>query len=189
MSSTFQTRLATHRDVFDALGSVEAQVDAAAAAMIAALRADGTIFFCGNGGSAADAQHLAAEFEGRFELEREPLAAMALTTNSSTVTAVGNDYGFEQAFLRPLQAHARAGDVLVALSTSGNSPNCLRAVEYARTSGITTVALTGAGGGRLAEVSDVAIRVPCDRTAHVQEAHIFIGHVLCEVVESTLAEV
>jgi D-sedoheptulose 7-phosphate isomerase len=151
------------------------------------LRNGGTIFFCGNGGSAADSQHLAAELVGRYERERDALPAVALTVDTSTLTAIGNDYGFEDVFHRQLLGLGKAGDLLVAISTSGNSPNVLKAVETARRKGMSTVALTGKGGGRLAGACDQAIVVPSSQTSRIQEAHIIIGHIMCQYIEEELS--
>jgi D-sedoheptulose 7-phosphate isomerase len=159
---------------------------AAAALLIAALRGGSKILAFGNGGSAADAQHLAAELAGRYERERPALPALALTANSSDLTAIGNDYGFEQVFARLVEAHGRPGDVAVAISTSGNSENVLRGVDAARALGLRCIGLTGKGGGKLAARVDVAVVVPADATARVQEAHGTIVHVLCELVELAL---
>ena len=153
------------------------------------IRNGGTIFFCGNGGSAADSQHLAAELVGRYERERSALPAIALTVDTSTLTSIGNDYGFEDIFHRQLLGLGKAGDLLVAISTSGNSPNVLKAVETAQRKGMFTVALTGKGGSRLAGACDQAIVVPSDRTSRIQEAHIIIGHVMCQFVEEELSDV
>jgi D-sedoheptulose 7-phosphate isomerase len=141
------------------------------------------VFFMGNGGSAADSQHLAAEFVGRFQKERRGLPAVALTTDTSILTAVGNDYGFDAVFARQVEALAKAGDVVVGLSTSGNSANVLKALQAAKAVGAVTVGLTGRSGGRMAEVCDLCIRVPADVTARIQEAHILIGHIACELVD------
>lgn len=141
------------------------------------------IFFMGNGGSAADSQHLAAELVGRFKKERHGLPAVALTTDTSILTAVGNDYGFEEIFFRQVQALVSKGDVVVGISTSGNSPNVVKAVEWARKKGAVTVGLTGRTGGRLNEVCHLCIKVPSDDAARIQEAHILIGHILCQLIE------
>lgn len=146
----------------------------------------GKVLFCGNGGSAADAQHLAAELMGRFLFDRDPLPAMALSVDTSALTAIGNDYGFELVFARQLRGIAVAGDALVGLSTSGNSPNVVRALEVARAMNIATIGLTGAGGGRMAALCDVLIAVPDRRTSHIQEAQIAIGHMICAMVEERL---
>ncbi|MBI2264044.1 MAG: D-sedoheptulose 7-phosphate isomerase [Armatimonadetes bacterium] len=152
------------------------------------LRAGGKLIFLGNGGSAADAQHLAAELAGRFQLERNPLPAIALTTNTSILTAVGNDYGFDQVFSRQLEAVGRAGDLVVAISTSGNSPNILEAALMARKKGLLIVGMTGDSGGKLASHVDLLVSVPSANTARIQEAHITIGHILCELVEESLVK-
>jgi len=161
-------------------------IESAGRAMVGAIRAGGKLIFFGNGGSAADAQHLAAEFTGHFVREREPVAAIALSTDSSALTAIGNDYGFEHVFERQVRALGRKGDVAVAISTSGNSPNVLRAVEAARSMGITVVAFTGRGGGKLAAHAHVALVIPSDSTARIQECHITVGHILCEYVDEEL---
>ena len=154
----------------------------------ASLAAGGKLLVCGNGGSAADAQHIAAELVGRLApgRERQPLAAIALTTDSSALTAVGNDYGFEAVFARQVEALGRRRDVLMGISTSGESENVVQAVISGRTLGLRTVALLGCGGGRLRSLVDVAIVVPSAATARIQEAHIAIGHVICDVVERML---
>jgi D-sedoheptulose 7-phosphate isomerase len=157
-------------------------------AVIAALARGNTIFFFGNGGSAADSQHLAAELVGRFTLERRPLPALALTTDTSILTSIGNDYGFDQIFLRQIQGLGRAGDVAIGLSTSGSSPNVLKAIDAARAGGMVTVALTGQSGGRLADRVDFCLRVPSKDTARIQESHITIGHLLCQGVDEALAD-
>lgn len=187
MSLPFAHHLEEHRALFAALDALAPQVQAAAERLSACLRGGGKLLFCGNGGSAADSQHLAAEFTGRFVHDRRPLAALALTTDSSQLSCIGNDYGFDQVFERPLRALGRPGDVLVAISTSGHSPNVRRAAEAARALGITVVGLLGRDGGVIAGLCDVAIVVPSATTARIQEAHIFIGHVLCAAVEDALA--
>lgn len=160
---------------------------AAADALIAAYLSGHKALFFGNGGSAADAQHLAAEFVGRYLRQRDPLPALALNTNSSAVTAIANDYGYDLVFARQLEALAAPGDVAVAISTSGNSPCVIQAVLSARRMGLFTVALTGASGGRLRELVDVLIAVPSEETPRIQECHILIGHALCDAVEQSLA--
>jgi D-sedoheptulose 7-phosphate isomerase len=144
------------------------------------------IMFCGNGGSAADAQHLAAELSGRFYIDRRPLAAEALTVNTSFLTAVSNDYSFNDVFARMLEGNGNEGDVLVGLSTSGNSENVIRAFKAAHLKNIITVALTGQTGGKLAPLSDFIIRVPSADTPRIQESHILIGHIICEIIETNL---
>ncbi|WP_298704489.1 D-sedoheptulose 7-phosphate isomerase [uncultured Veillonella sp.] len=141
------------------------------------------ILFCGNGGSAADSQHLAAELVGRFQKERLSLPAIALTTDTSILTAVGNDYGYDEIFKRQVAGLGRTGDVLIGISTSGNSGNVVKAVELARTMGLHTVAFTGEGGGKLRELCDITMAVPSTVTARIQEMHIMIGHIICELIE------
>jgi D-sedoheptulose 7-phosphate isomerase len=158
----------------------------AADLLVEAFRRGGKVLAFGNGGSAADAQHLAAELAGRFERERPGLPALALTANSSDVTAIGNDYGFEQIFARLVQAHGRPGDVAVAISTSGNSANVNTAVQEARERGLRSVGLVGKGGGGLAGLVDVAIVVSSDSTPRVQECHVAVIHALCELVDAAL---
>ena len=144
------------------------------------------VLLCGNGGSAADAQHIAAELSGRFYLDRKPLYAEALHCNSSYMTSVANDYGFAYVFSREVEAVGKKGDVLVGISTSGNSENVLKAFEKAREIGITTVAMTGKDGGKISHLSDVLVNVPSSDTPRIQEAHIMIGHIVCELVEKEL---
>ena len=151
-----------------------------------ALARGGRVFFCGNGGSAADAQHLAAEYVVRFHRERRPLPALALTTDSSVLTAGANDLGFEQVFARQVRALAREGDVLFLHSTSGESENLLRAAEAAHDMGAVTVALLARGGGRLLALVDHALVVPTDVTARAQELHLAIGHLICEIVDRSI---
>lgn len=146
----------------------------------------GKVLFCGNGGSAADAQHLSAELSGRFYRDRPPLFAEALHVNTSYLTAVANDYGYEQVYARMVQAAGRAGDVLVALSTSGNSPNILRAVAAAKEKDMIVVGFTGESGGQMAPLCDLLLNVPSTDTPRIQEAHILIGHILCQLVEATM---
>ena len=160
----------------------------AAGLIIMCLRAGGKLLFFGNGGSAADAQHLAAEFVGRFVRERAGLPAIALTTDSSIHTAVGNDYGFDQIFARQVQALGRPGDVAIAISTSGNSPNIIEGVKAARKGYLKTIGLSGKDGGLLAAEADVVITIASTSTARIQECHITIGHLLCELTEEALAE-
>ena len=165
------------------LGALREPIGRAAELLLAAYRAGRQAIFFGNGGSAADAQHLAAEMEGRFAFDRRPLPAMALHANASTLTAIGNDYGYEQVFARPLRAHGKPGDVAVALSTSGNSANVVEAARLGGELGLKVIALTGEGGGALAEIANVLIAIPSRDTARIQEAHILVGHVLCQWVE------
>lgn len=154
--------------------------------LVDALQEGNKVLLFGNGGSAADAQHVAAEFVGRFAFDRPALAALALSVNTSCVTAIGNDYGFELVFARQIEALGRAGDVAIGISTSGNSPNVLRGVSAAKKMGMHTVALTGSTGGRLKDVVDCCVCAPSDETPRIQECHILIGHVIAELVEQTI---
>ena len=160
----------------------------AAEGVISALKSGHKLFFCGNGGSAADSQHIAAEFVGRFQKERKAWPAIALTTDSSTLTALGNDYSFDIVFSRQLQALGQKGDVLVAISTSGNSKNVLEAVRQAKLMGIKTIAVTGGNGGHLAGLCDIAIVAASSKTARIQESHLCIFHSICELVENSLTK-
>jgi D-sedoheptulose 7-phosphate isomerase len=151
--------------------------------MIRALASGRKLFFFGNGGSAADAQHLAAELVGRFRRERRALPALALTTDTSALTAIGNDYSYEKIFARQLEGLGSAGDVAVGISTSGKSPNVINAFHTAKNMDMVTIGITGAGGGKIAALADYCICVPYDQTARIQEAHILIGHILCEIID------
>ena len=159
------------------------QVGRLAADCLLALKAGGKVIFAGNGGSFADAQHLSAEFTSRFLFDRAPLASLALGTNNSAISAIGNDYGYEQVFARELQAMAKPEDVFIPISTSGNSANILAAVKIANASGIKTVALTGDNGGQLKPLCE-CICMPSGETARIQECHILVGHILCGLVET-----
>lgn len=163
------------------------QITAAAQLVINALKGGHKLFFCGNGGSAADSQHIAAEFVGRFQKERKAWPAIALTTDTSALTALGNDYSFDIVFSRQLQALAQKGDVLIAISTSGNSRNVVAAVKEARAMGVSTVAVTGGQGGSLAGLCDIAIIAASSKTARIQESHLVIFHTICELAENALA--
>lgn len=167
----------------EALTAQADRVAAGAALMIEALRGGGKVMFCGNGGSAADSQHFAAELMGRFLVDRPPLPAVALTVDTSALTAIGNDYSYDDVFSRQLRGIGRAGDVLVGLSTSGNSRNVVAALEAARELGIRTIGLTGQGGGAMAPLCDVALCVPSTKTPRIQEMHLAVGHMLCQLVE------
>jgi len=156
--------------------------------IVAALKIGGTIWFCGNGGSAADAQHLSAELSGRFYLDRKPFASEALHVNSSFMTAVANDFGFEHVYERMIEGIGKKGDVLVALSTSGNSPNIVLAVAKALQMGIKVIGLTGQTGGKLKNNCDILLKVPSPDTPRIQEAHIMLGHIICELVEKQMVE-
>ncbi len=162
-------------------------IDRIARLLIASFRSGRRVYVCGNGGSAADAQHIAGELAGRFRRERRALACVALTTDTSVLTAVGNDYDFEQVFARQVEALGGEGDVLWALSTSGNSPNVLAAAEAARQRGMHVVAMTGAGGGKLAGMAEVCFRAPAERTDLIQQLHQLAYHVVCELVDEDFA--
>ena len=177
------------RDLMDASARDTALLDAmerAAAALTAALRTGGKLLVAGNGGSAADAQHIAGEIVGRFLFDRAPLVAVALTTDSSILTAVANDYGFDHVYERQMRALGKPGDLFLGISTSGNSPSILRACAAARETGLTVVGMTGAGGGRMAEHCDILMRVPSERTFMIQQVHITLGHVLCLLAEADM---
>ena len=153
---------------------------------IQAFRHGNKVMFAGNGGSASDALHLAAEFVGRYEQDRSGIPALALSANTSTVTAVANDYGYEAIFQRQIQALGREGDVFFGLSTSGRSPNVVAAIQECKRLGIVTVGMTGSGGGDMLELCDYCLRIPSDNTARIQESHITVGHIICSMVERTL---
>ena len=163
---------------------LHADLQRAVEACVEALRGGGKLLFCGNGGSAADAQHWAGELVSRFYYDRPGLAAIALTTDSSILTAIGNDYGYDYTFARQVEALGQAGDVLVAISTSGNSPNVLRAADAARARGMQVIAFTGRSGGKLLALSDSCFRMPSDETPRIQEGHEFVGHLLCALIEA-----
>jgi len=172
-----------------AMAAMAAPIAATVEALSATLRAGGKIMACGNGGSAADSQHFAAELLNRFERERAPLAAIALTTDTSTLTSIANDYHYDEVFAKQVRALGRAGDVLLAISTSGNSPNVLAAMAAARARGVRVLALTGKGGGSMAaalQPDDIHLCVPAERTARIQEVHLLVLHCLCEGIDTLL---
>ncbi|WP_139333244.1 SIS domain-containing protein [Mycobacterium sp. SP-6446] len=187
-AATVQERLAdtiaVKRQMLD--GEFAAQTVEVARAMIDSLRSGGKVIFFGNGGSAQDAGHLAAELMGRFAFDRPGLAALSLPDATAAMTAIGNDYSYDEVFTRQVLAAGRPGDVVVGLSTSGNSPNVVRALEAAGQAGMTTVVLTGARGGKVAGLADICIRVPSDDTGRIQEACLHLGHTICEMVEAAL---
>jgi D-sedoheptulose 7-phosphate isomerase len=172
-----------------ALAAMAAPIEAAVRLMAQALRAGGKVMACGNGGSAADSQHFAAELLNRFEKERPPLAAIALTTDTSTLTSIANDYAYDQVFAKQVAALGRPGDVLLAISTSGNSPNVKEAIRVAHAQGVRVVALTGKGGGTIAgqlRSDDIHLCVPADRTARIQEVHLLTIHCLCDGIDALI---
>lgn len=175
-----------HMEVAKALTGLASAVSAAVDRIASSLAAGGTLLIAGNGGSAADAQHISAELTGRFLRDRQPLRALALHANTSALTAIANDYGYEHAFAREVAAHARPGDVLLAISTSGNSPSILRAIEAARKSGAAVIGLTGESGGEMRTACDLCLCIPSKSTARIQEMHITIGHTICELLEERL---
>lgn len=183
-----ESQLREHRELVERLAeATTGEIEALASRALETIRGGGKLLFCGNGGSAADAQHLAAEYVVRFSRERAPLPAIALTTDTSVLTAAANDYGFDRVFERQVRALAREGDLLIVHSTSGESENLVRAVAAAGEMGASTAGLLARGGGRLASEVDVAIVVPTDSTARAQEIHLLIGHIVCEIVDEALA--
>lgn len=159
-----------------------------ARACVRALESGGKLIFFGNGGSAADAQHLAAELTGRYLRERRALAAIALTTNTSCLTAIANDYSYDEVFSRQIEALAHRSDIAIGISTSGNSRNIIQALRESKKKGLTTVGLSGSGGGELLQVADYCLCIPSDHTPRIQEAHILLGHILCEIIEENFAD-
>ena len=186
-ASIIRDRIEAHTTAVRGLEGEAASISAIIECLVTALKSGGKILLCGNGGSAADAQHVAAEFVGRFAKERAAWPAIALTANSSTVTAIGNDYGFEYIFSRQVEALAKKGDVVVGISTSGNSENVLKALEEGKKRGCTTIGMTGKNGGKLRTLADISISVPSDETPRIQETHILAWHIICELVEKELA--
>jgi phosphoheptose isomerase len=181
--NAIDAQIASHEATVHALKGLIPTIAATGSALVATLRQGGKVLLCGNGGSAADAQHIAAELVGRFVRARPGLAAIALTTDTSALTAIANDFGYEQVFARQVQALGRSGDVLVAISTSGNSANVIAAVTQAQAQGMKVVGLLGGDGGALAARVDQALIVPSRETARVQECHILIGHIWCQMVD------
>jgi D-sedoheptulose 7-phosphate isomerase len=186
MTAIFNAALTEHLALFNSLQTIAPQVEHAAKLMADALKAGNKIMLCGNGGSAADSQHIAAELTGRFVNDRPALAGLALSTDSSALTCIGNDYGFDDVFVRQVEGLGKTGDVLIAITTSGNSGNILKAVNAANAMGITTIGWLGRDGGKAAKVCAHSIIVPSHTTARIQEAHIFIGHNLCALIERAM---
>lgn len=191
MNSTQQQiadRLDEHARVLQEIARTKiGDIEKAADLIIASLKNGGKVIIFGNGGSAADAQHIAAELVGKFKMERQALPAIALNTNTSIVTALANDYGYETVFRRQVEALGNKNDIVIGISTSGNSPVVIEAIEAANKMGAKTIGLTGGSGGKLAKAAGFAIIVPSDDTPRIQEAHITIGHIVCELVEKALA--
>ena len=186
MLEMIEKQMLEHQKAFERVWEeLRFHIYTASVLMIEALKNDKKILLCGNGGSAADAQHIAAELVGRFKKERRALPAVALSTDTSALTAIGNDYGFEQIFARQVEALANEGDILIAISTSGESENVLRAVEVARAKGCKVIGLLGKDGGRIKDLCDAAIVVPSHDTPRIQEMHIMISHILCALVDES----
>ncbi len=185
MNRIIEQRLTEHLETLQRLkaSDLPQKLEKCAACVEKALSGGHKVLFCGNGGSAADSQHLAAEFVGRFQKERKGLPAIALTVDTSILTSVANDYGYEAVFARQVQALGERGDVLIGISTSGNSKNVLLAIEEAKEKGITCIGMTAEGGGKMADACDICLEVPVRVTARAQEMHILIGHILCELVD------
>ena len=181
----FDKTLANFQRISDD-ADLHARIVQAVDTCVTALRDGRKLMFAGNGGSAADAQHWAGELVSRFYYDRPGLPAIALTTDTSILTAIGNDYGYDYTFARQIEALGQAGDVFIAISTSGNSPNIIRAVEAAKARGVKVIGFTGLGGGKLAPLSDLCFRVPSDETPRIQEGHEFIGHLLCGLIEQEM---
>jgi D-sedoheptulose 7-phosphate isomerase len=175
-----------HVHVAKTLHGLATEVDRTVDLIAHSMRHGGALLVCGNGGSAADAQHIVAELTGRFFRDRKPLRALALHANTSSLTAIGNDYGYDEVFAREVAAHGREGDILLAISTSGNSRNVIRAIEAARDKGMVVVGFTGADGGKMRHLCDVLLPVPSSSTPRIQECHILIGHTICELLEEIL---
>ncbi|MGN0948159.1 MAG: SIS domain-containing protein [Megasphaera sp.] len=184
--SLVEERMKEHAAVLEATAALIPDIEKAGALFKGALASGHKILFCGNGGSAADSQHLAAEIVGRFQKERRAFPAVALTVDTSILTAVGNDYGFDTVFRRQVQALGDAGDILVAISTSGNSRNVLEAIDEAHEKGLKVIGMTAYGGGKMKDACDICLAVPAKVTARAQEMHIMIGHILCEIAEKDL---
>ena len=184
--SIFLSYLKQHNTVMSLLDDLDLVVTRSSDAVAQCFLVGNKLLLCGNGGSASDCQHIAAEFTGRFLADRRPLGALALTTDTSALTSIGNDYSFADIFVRQVVGLGRKGDCLIGISTSGNSENVLRAVEAARELGMLTIGLLGSGGGKLMSMCDIAVVVPSTITARIQEAHILIGHSICGAVETVL---
>lgn len=187
MSSLVESAFSEHLTVVrQTVVALQDAIEKAAATVAQALKQDGMLLLCGNGGSASDCQHISAELVGRYKKDRRPLRAASLHTDTSSLTCIANDFGFDDIFSRQVEALGRKGDVLLAISTSGNSENVRRAMVKARENGLTVIALLGKGGGPCAALADQALVVPSNTTARIQEMHILIGHLICEMVEHEL---
>ncbi len=173
-----------HKTLEETSRALQNDIESAGALIVSTLKAGNKILLFGNGGSAGDAQHIAAELTGRYKTERRGLAAIALTTDTSALTAIGNDYGYDRIFDRQVEAIGNEGDLLIGISTSGNSRNVLRALAYGKDNGMNTIGLSGKGGGDMRPLCDINLTIPSDDTARIQEMHILIGHILCGIVDS-----
>jgi D-sedoheptulose 7-phosphate isomerase len=187
MKKTIKDSIDRHKQALVFLEENSAKIEEIASLFISILKNKGKVIFIGNGGSAADAQHLAAELVGRFKKDRAPLAALALTTNTSTITAIGNDFGFEEIFTRQLESLAKTNDLMVGLSTSGESENIIRTTMKAKELGLKTVGFLGKDGGKLKNLVDIPLIIPSSDTPRIQEMHILAGHIICEIVEERLS--
>jgi D-sedoheptulose 7-phosphate isomerase len=186
MKQIIEEHFIEHRATLDSVAELGESIEKVAKLLIRCLKNNGTIFWCGNGGSASDSQHLAGELVGRFVGDRRPLKSIALTADSAVTTCIVNDYGYEQIFSRQVEALGSKGDILVGISTSGNSKNVLNAFEVSKMKGIVTIGFLGKGGGEAASLANQSITVPSNSTARVQEMHILIGHILCDLIEEKL---
>ncbi len=185
MQNLIQKHINSHRDVLNNIeDNLMPVIETASIAVVETLKIGNKILLCGNGGSAADAQHIAAELTGRFKKERKGLPAIAITTDTSALTAIANDYGYDKVFSRQIEALANPDDTLIAISTSGNSTNVIEAINVAKEIGCNTIALCGKDGGKMAKMCDISIVIPSNDTAHIQEMHIMIGHIICSIVDS-----
>ena len=185
IKSRFKSSVENHTRVLND-SNLQINIERIVTNSIEAFKNDKKMFFCGNGGSASDAQHIASELSGRFYKDRPPLYAEALHVNSSYMTAVANDYGYEETYARMVEASGRKGDVLVGISTSGNSPNVVKAMQNAKEIGMVTVGFTGNKGGKMKEICDIMIQVPSDDTPRIQEVHILVGHIICQLIEEEM---
>ena len=183
MKNLIKNHILEHRSVLDSVMQLDESIEKVANLIIHCLRNDGTIFWCGNGGSASDSQHMAGELVGRVVGDRRPLKSIALTADSAVTTCIVNDYGYQHIFSRQVEALGVRGDVLVGISTSGNSQNVINAFDIASKNGITTIGLLGKGGGKALDIVNHSITVSSNSTARIQEMHIFIGHILCDLIE------
>lgn len=186
-SKAIQESIETKKKILNDASFLE-EINGIGQLLVNLFKSENKLLLCGNGGSAADAQHIAAELSGRFNFDRDPLNAEALHVNGSFMTAVANDYSYDAVYERMIQAQGKKGDALIAISTSGNSPNIVAAVKKAKTLGVTTIGLTGESGGKLNDLCDRILKVPSNDTPRIQESHILIGHILCEIIEESLFE-